>query len=81
MDNLIIGGILANTFLKAKGIDIKASKYDLETLKLADEILDSGADKILLPLDAVVSASFSESDDKRNRKQVKQTNNYIKQLD
>ncbi|MBN2422337.1 phosphoglycerate kinase [Candidatus Woesearchaeota archaeon] len=61
VDYLIIAGILANTFLKAKGIDIKGSRYDEEALSVANEILDIGKDKIILPTDAVAAESFNEN--------------------
>jgi phosphoglycerate kinase len=63
VDHLIIGGALANTFLKAKGVDIKGSKYDEETLAVANEILAMGKDKLLLPMDAVAAATFNEGAD------------------
>lgn len=63
VENLIIGGILANTFLKAKGIDIKGSKFDEETLSVADDILDLGKEKIILPIDCVAADSFNENAD------------------
>ncbi|MBD3204671.1 phosphoglycerate kinase [Candidatus Woesearchaeota archaeon] len=58
VDSLIIGGILANTFLKAKGVDIKGSKYDQDTLDVADEIIEVGGSKILLPEDVIAAGSF-----------------------
>ena len=60
-DKLIIGGVLANTFLKAKGIDIGASKFDEETLSFANEILSEGKDKIVLPIDFVVADKFDSN--------------------
>lgn len=59
VDNLIIGGILANTFLKSKGVDIKNSKFDKESLKFAKDFIDS--EKILLPIDSVVADKFDEN--------------------
>ncbi len=58
VDMLIIGGVLANTFLKAKGVDIKASKYDDASLAAAKQILEENGKKILLPVDAVVGDKF-----------------------
>ncbi|MDZ5761887.1 Phosphoglycerate kinase [Candidatus Cyrtobacter comes] len=46
-----IGGAMANTFLKAKGIEIGSSLYEPESLDIASEILSSY--KILLPIDVV----------------------------
>ncbi len=48
-------GVLANTFLKAKGIDIGKSLYDKESLGKARSLLRSkSAKKLILPLDLVV---------------------------
>jgi len=60
VDHLIIGGILANTFMKAKGSDIKGSKFDEETLAVADELIQMAGDKLVLPTDVVGADSFSE---------------------
>ena len=59
VDSLIVGGVLANTFLKAKGVDIKKSKFDEESLQFAKEFI--GNNKILLPIDVVVSDKFDEN--------------------
>jgi phosphoglycerate kinase len=59
VDTLIIGGVLANTFLKAKGVDIGASKYSQETFNYAKSLLDKYHDKIALPVDFILSDKFS----------------------
>lgn len=59
VDKLIIGGILANTLLKSKGVDISASKFDDETLALAEELLNTGRGKLVLPEDVLVGDSFA----------------------
>ena len=56
VNNLIIGGVLANTFLKSKGVDIKNSKFDEESLKSAKEFANN--EKILLPIDSVIANKF-----------------------
>jgi len=63
VDRLIISGILANTLLKAKGYDIGKSKFDQETLDLAQGILELGGDKIVLPVDAVLADRWAEDAD------------------
>ncbi len=60
VDKLILGGVLANTFLKAQGKEIGASKFDQETLAVADSILEEGKDKIMLPVDALVADKFEK---------------------
>ncbi len=61
VDYLIIGGVLANTFLKANGVDIKTSKYDQESVAVAKQIYKTNQNKILLPVDVVVGSSFAEN--------------------
>ena len=58
VDKFLIGGVLANTFLKARGIDIGFSKFDQETLEFAKKIINTHADKIILPEDLVVANKF-----------------------
>ncbi|MFZ5864413.1 MAG: phosphoglycerate kinase [Thermodesulfobacteriota bacterium] len=58
MDSILIGGGMANTFLKAQGIDVGASKIEEEMLPTAREMLDaaSKAGKVfLLPSDVVTA--------------------------
>jgi len=63
VDSLIIGGVLANTFLKAKGVDIRKSKFDEESLQHAKEFI--GNKKILLPVDVIVADRFEENADSK----------------
>jgi phosphoglycerate kinase len=64
VENIIIGGVLANTFQKAKGIDIKNSKFDEETLELAKDFIDN--EKIILPSDVIVADKFEENAESKN---------------
>jgi len=57
-DKILIGGVLANTLLKAKGNDIGSSKFDEETFSAAKEIIKLGGKKLLLPVDSVVADKF-----------------------
>src|SRR5947208_7832353 len=53
---ILIGGAMANTFLKAQGIPVGASRVESDKLDLAREILDLAETrgvKFLLPIDAV----------------------------
>ncbi len=62
-DNLIIGGGMAYTFLKAKGCEIGKSLVDDEKLDYCREMLKKADDlgkKILLPVDTVVAHSFPD---------------------
>ena len=62
MDMLIIGGGMANTFLKAKGVEVGASLCEPGLVGTANNILASAAEagcEILLPTDAVVAQEFA----------------------
>lgn len=63
MDVLLLGGGMANTFIKAAGIDIGASLYEPELIDQAREILQTAADQkkeIILPVDVVVAAEIAD---------------------
>ena len=45
---------MANTFLKAQGIEIGNSMYEKTMLKTASSFIENYADKILLPEDVIV---------------------------
>lgn len=58
VDTLIIGGGMANTFLRAKGLDLGKSLLEGDKVDLALELLNKATDagvKILLPVDLVIS--------------------------
>src|SRR3989344_6930000 len=59
-DRILIGGALAFSFLKAKGISVGASKIDAPSIETAKKILKTtSSSKIILPVDFVVAESFS----------------------
>ncbi len=57
-DYVLLGGVLANTLLKAKGVGIGSSKYDEETFNAAKEPLTQLGNKLVLPVDFVVADRF-----------------------
>ncbi|MBC7259793.1 MAG: phosphoglycerate kinase [Chloroflexi bacterium] len=59
VDRLLIGGGMANTFLKAQGYDVAASLVEEDSVAIAKELLAQGAGRILLPTDAVVANAFA----------------------
>ena len=62
VDNLIIGGGMAYTFLKAMGYDIGESLLDEEKLGLATKMLktfESADVHVMLPIDVVAAKEFS----------------------
>jgi len=54
-EKILIGGAIANAFLKVSGFEIGKSKIDTETLSVAGKILAKQRN-LLLPIDVVVSA-------------------------
>jgi len=65
VDALVIGGAMANTFLAAKGHDMKASLVETDKLALARTLLEKAAGRgveVLLPLDVVVAQSTGASE-------------------
>lgn len=59
-DYILLGGGIANTFLKARGMDLKESIYDEDSLDFANEMLENYADKIILPVDGYGSSSYQD---------------------
>lgn len=60
-DYILLGGGIANTFLKAAGYDVGSSLVSNEALKNAKAILQEFPDKIVLPKDVITSPSYSDS--------------------
>ncbi len=59
VDKLIIGGGMANTFLKAEGYELGDSLVENDALEQARELLACCSGKIMLPIDVVVADAFS----------------------
>ncbi len=63
-DAVLIGGAMAYTFLKAKGVPVGKSRVETDKLGMAETILKAAAGRkvsFLLPDDHVVATSFDES--------------------
>lgn len=63
VDNLIIGGGLAYTFLKAKGYEIGKSLLEEDKIDLANEFMqkaEAKGVKFYMPIDAVIADKFGE---------------------
>ncbi|MBU0470786.1 MAG: phosphoglycerate kinase [Nanoarchaeota archaeon] len=58
-DYILIGGALAFSFLKARGISVGMSKVDSASTKIAAELVKKHRKRIILPLDFVVAEKFS----------------------
>ena len=62
VDRMIIGGAMANTFLKSQGVDVGASKVEEDLLEAAGRLVATAREKgvkIFLPVDFVVADAFS----------------------
>lgn len=57
-DNILIGGGMANTFLKAQGYEMADSLVEAEVLDTAKDLLSRANDKIILPVDMVLGNAF-----------------------
>ncbi len=55
VDRLLIGGGMANTFLKAQGLAVGDSLVEDGSLDVARQLMAQAGDKLLLPSDAVVA--------------------------
>ncbi|MFF3022207.1 phosphoglycerate kinase [Gottfriedia sp. NPDC057948] len=63
VDNLIIGGGLAYTFLKAKGYEIGQSLLEEDKIDLANEFIqkaEAKGVKFYMPIDAIIADKFGE---------------------
>jgi phosphoglycerate kinase len=65
VDALLIGGGMANTFFKAQGLEVGESLVEEEAVDTARELLAGSADKLFLPVDAVVADRFDAEADKK----------------
>jgi phosphoglycerate kinase len=61
VDKVIIGGGMAYTFFKARGLEIGRSLLEADKVAYAKEILAQGGDKIVLPVDCMVTDFFDFS--------------------
>jgi phosphoglycerate kinase len=62
VDRMIIGGAMANTFLKSMGVDVGVSKVEEDLLETAKQFLETAEKKgvkLFLPIDFVAADSFS----------------------
>jgi phosphoglycerate kinase len=58
VDTLLIGGGMANTFLKAQGKELGQSLVEDDKLAVARDLLWRGVGKLILPVDVVVADRF-----------------------
>jgi phosphoglycerate kinase len=65
VDTLLVGGGMANTFLKAQGRDVGASLVENEKVGIARELLATGGDRLVLPVDAIVAERVDAGAERR----------------
>ncbi len=71
VDNLIIGGGLSYTFIKAQGYEIGNSLVEEDKLDLANSFIEKAKQKgvkFYLPIDATVASEFSQDAETKNVK-------------
>jgi len=65
VDNILIGGGMANTFFAAQGYKIGDSLVEGEAKELAKELLGKAKGKLKLPVDVVIADEFSNAANKK----------------
>lgn len=65
-DKILIGGGMSYTFLKASGIEIGKSLLDEENIDFCKDILSKYEDKIVLPVDTVLTDKIDEEGIEKN---------------
>ena len=63
VDELLIGGAMAYTFMKAEGRPVGKSLVEEDKADLARELIEKAGDKLILPVDHVVTAEIKEGAD------------------
>ncbi len=59
VDRLLVGGAMANTFIRALGLPTGDSLVEEELVPMARELLEEAGDKVLLPVDCIVTTEAS----------------------
>jgi phosphoglycerate kinase len=59
VDRLLIGGGMANTFLKAQGHELGESLVEADSVEDARRLLQTAGEKLVLPVDVVVADRFA----------------------
>lgn len=67
-DKILIGGGMAFTFLKAKGMNIGKSLLEEENLEFCKRMLETYPDKLVLPVDCAVTNEFVDTEEYRIQK-------------
>ena len=62
VDRMLIGGAMANTFLKSRGLEVGSSKVENDLLETAAQFLQQASEKgvkVYLPVDVVAAKEFA----------------------
>lgn len=59
-DKILVGGAMAYTLLKARGIEVADSLVEDDKLEVAKEIVSKYAEKLVLPIDHLIADTFNE---------------------
>jgi phosphoglycerate kinase len=54
-DRLVIGGAMANTFFRARGLQTGSSLVEEDRLEMAADLLRNSGDRLVLPVDVVIA--------------------------
>jgi phosphoglycerate kinase len=65
VDRLLIGGAMANTFFRAMGLDTGESLVEEDCIELAASLLEQGGERLVLPVDCVVTHELKPGSDAR----------------
>lgn len=65
VDRLLVGGAMANTFFRALGLETGTSLVEEESVHVARELLETGGERLVLPVDCVVAEELSEDAETR----------------
>ncbi|MGD8806815.1 MAG: phosphoglycerate kinase [Chloroflexota bacterium] len=65
-DRILIGGGMANTFLKAQGREVGKSLVEADALPEARRLLESAGDRLILPVDVVIADGIDSPDSAEN---------------
>jgi len=61
VDKLLIGGGMANTFLKARGAEMGSSLVEADAVETAAALIEQGGDKLVLPVDFIIADDFNNA--------------------
>ncbi len=75
VDYLVIGGAMANTFVKAMGKEIGSSYYELELVDAAKKFINESSCKVIIPKDFIVAKKEGDIFVNPQEKEISQITN------